>query len=162
MMNFKDIENVVDLSEEGNRPNSVVVRLISDMVVEPHEKKYVTLHMQVENKDPRIIFIGDSYDDSHEEEKWFLYTEIQPDNINHKIVLLNLTNEQLKLKAGDELGVIESYVDYVEDGTSSDVPEDLGENIYTYGGLRIFDKNNEAKDVKFSSDGVNGQIVIEI
>ena len=98
-----------ELSEQAERPNSVKVILNNDLTVTPNEKCYITLNMQVKGASDDIIFIGDSYDDSHEEEYWFLYTEVQPDNINHKIVLLNLTDEELELKAGTQIGVIEPY-----------------------------------------------------
>lgn len=165
MIDFKDLENVVDLTERGYRDNSVYVRLLSDMVVTPKERKYVTLHMQTTCKDPSVIFIGDSMDDTPEEKKWFLYTEIQPDDVNHKIVLLNLTDEVLLFKAGDKLGVIESYQNYNENGAQPFVPYDydeMGDLVYSYEGLKIFDKDNTAKDITYTQTDEEKTITIKV
>lgn len=165
MIEFKDLENIVDLTERGYRDNSVYVKLLSDMVVAPKERKYVTLHMQATNEDPSVIFIGDSMDDTPEEKKWFLYTEIQPDDVNHKIVLLNLTDETLSLKAGDRLGVIESYKNYNDDDEQSFFPysyDEMGDLVYAYEGIKIFDKGNTSKDITFTQNQKEKFITIKL
>ncbi len=164
MIEFRDLEKVVDLSERGYRDNSAYVKLLSDMVVAPKERKYITLHMQTTNKDPSVIFIGDSMDDTPEEKKWFLYTEIQPNDIDHKIVLLNLTDATLELKAGDKLGVIESYKNY-DDEEHASVPysyEEMGDLVYAHEGIKVFDKGNTAKDITFTQNQEEKFITIKL
>lgn len=158
MITYEDKNGVVDLSIPDERPSSVKVILNEDLTVGPHEKCYVTLNMQVSGSTDGVIFIGESYDDSHDEEYWFLYTEVQPDNINHKIVLLNFTDETLNLKKGDQLGIIIPYRIYVEE----DTPTQYGEIVYSLRGLNIFDKDGTAKDIKYSMSGQEEQILIKL